>query len=106
MRAVRSILLLSLLLSVVNAFTTKKRERRHAFNAVNPKQESSTKQDQMAPGASPSGPLFALAPSAELAGTLSLMYEEDEEDMNISYGVAFASCVFSLALGFGFGYGT
>lgn len=96
MKTFRFVLLLSLFLCSVNAFTTKNRK------SVNKKRE----QTQMTPGASPPGSFFAMPPVAEISNAIPLNYEDGEEDLNISYGVAFASCVFSLALGFGFGYGT
>ena len=103
-----SCILFFLLVTSVNGFTTnKKREQGHTYKPVNvANEEKSAGQQESVPGTSPSAPLFALPPSS-VVSSIPVIYEDDleEEDINISYGVALVSCALSLALGFGFGYG-
>jgi hypothetical protein len=81
-------------------------ERRPAFSAAPlvEKEEIATTNNSPAvvPGPSPSA-IFALPPTA-VSAALAAAYEE-EETMDVSYGVAMVSCFLSLALGFGIGYG-
>lgn len=99
-----SCFLFFLLLTSVDGFTTKKREQGRKIQIAKVANEEKTKQESV-PATSPSAPLFALPPSS-VVSSIPVIYEDDmEEDINISYGVAFVSCALSLALGFGFGYG-
>ncbi|KAL3925497.1 MAG: hypothetical protein SGILL_000364 [Bacillariaceae sp.] len=72
-------------------------ERRPAFSAA-PVMDT---KEELVPASTPSS-MFALPPSA-MTAALTAAYEEEEPD--VSYGVAMVSCVLSLALGFGIGYG-
>lgn len=102
-----SCIVVFLLLTSVEGFTTKKREQGHPFQSVNVASEEKKKKSQQesVPGTSPAAPLFALPPSSAVS-YIPVIYEDElEEDINISYGVALVSCALSLALGFGFGYG-
>mmetsp|Transcript_28571 Transcript_28571/g.69239 ORF Transcript_28571/g.69239 Transcript_28571/m.69239 type:complete len:107 (-) Transcript_28571:220-540(-) len=99
-----SCILVFLLATSVNGFTTKKREQGHKFQPVNVANEEKSQQEGV-PGTSPAAPLFALPPSS-VVSSIPVIYEDElDEDVNISYGVALVSCALSLALGFGFGYG-
>ena len=100
-------MVLALLLSGADAFTTKKRERRQYFNSASiVKEENQNKEQSAHANTSSSTSIFVQAPATMATTIPHIIHEDDEEDLNISYGVAFASCVLSVALGFGFGYGT
>jgi hypothetical protein len=109
MKAFRVILLLSLALIGADAFTTKKREKRPAFQSADVFKESKeAKEEQMAPSATSHGPtaMFALPPTTMAAAIPMMHQDEAEDEVDVSYGVAMVTCVLSLALGFGLGYGT
>jgi hypothetical protein len=108
MKAFRVILLLSLALTGADAFTTKKREKRPAFQSADVfKDRKEAKEEQMAPSTTSNAPttMFALPPST-MAAAIPMMHQEAEDEVDVSYGVAMVTCVLSLALGFGLGYGT
>mmetsp|Transcript_59384 Transcript_59384/g.89570 ORF Transcript_59384/g.89570 Transcript_59384/m.89570 type:complete len:103 (+) Transcript_59384:237-545(+) len=93
------VLLISLCFDGSHAFTTKKRERRHAFKSapgVNEAREASH-EDQ-----TPVASMVALPTTSSAAATVPVQ----EEEVDVSYGVAMVSCMLSLAVGFGLGYGT
>ena len=109
MKAFKAILLLSLFLFGAEAFSTKKREKRPAFQypAVL-KGSKESREEHATQSATSKGPttMFALPPSRTAAAIPSMYQEDSEEGVDVSYGVAMVSCMLSLALGFGLGYGT
>ena len=111
---VMAALLVFLVASLMGAdgFTTKKQERHQPASFQSPVKEGGKKtsdNNNLASHSGATGPLFALPSPAAYAAVPQeyqqfMMMQEEEED--VSYGVALVSCMLSLALGFGLGYGT
>lgn len=111
MKAISALLLLTLAFSEVEAFTTKKKERRTPFqHPVFPREsaldqqphEGYTPQPNTKSGGSPI--MFAFAPGTSPVQVVQ--YYDPEEEGEVSYSIALVSCMLSLAVGFGLGYGT
>lgn len=111
-------LMLALLsLVAVNCFTTQKKDGRPAFQfSALPSKKKDTLQHSSHPhsqhnnggGANGSGSsaMFALPHSAAKALQAMQHPVENEDEVDVSFGVVMVSCVLSMALGFGLGYGT
>lgn len=100
-------MLLVLAFSRIEAFTTKKKERRATLQYVPFTKEAAREQrpqEEQSAVPNSGGATFALPPG--ISPVQVVQYYESEEEPDVSYSVALVSCMLSLALGFGLGYGT
>ena len=107
MKSLQWLMLLVLILSSVEAFTTKKKERRTTLQFVPFTKEAAREQwsqEQQSGTSNTGSAMFAFSPGTSPVQVVQ--YYEPEEEPDVSYSIALVSCMLSLALGFGLGYGT
>ena len=104
-KTIRVLLVVTLALSMAEAFTTKKKESRTSFQHPSfPKESARDPHAQDVHSAKSGNTMFAV-PKGATPAQLVQCYEPEEE-VEVSYSIALVSCMLSLALGFGLGYGT